>query len=112
MRQIKEVPTIHGSRLVLRPFQLTDLPSLVQSINDSRIAERITSVPYPYYYNDGTRWLTQMAFNSYELTTGKEPKRMDWAITQVRRGEGFALDMVVGSIAFINIDGHKAQLSY
>lgn len=112
MKRINEIPTLHGTKLVLRPFRSTDLPSLVQSINDSKIAERITNVPYPYCYNDGIRWLTQMSVNKGHLANGDEPKRMDWAITQVCRGEGFALDMVVGSIAFINIDGHKAQLSY
>ena len=88
-------------RFVLRPFEQGDEIALVRHINSSRIAERVSNIPHPYTEKHAQDWLLRLA---EERDKFHYARRMDFAIT--------VSDEVVGSIAFINIDGHKAQISY
>ena len=92
--------TAPSGRFVLRPFAPTDRDALVESINASRIAERVTNIPSPYTVLHAREWLTSL-----------ERERVDFAFA---RRIDFAIEInggVVGSVAFIRIEGHRAQVS-
>lgn len=103
MNPLKELPIIvaPSGRFTLRSFRKSDTPSLVGNINSSRIAARVSNIPYPYTKEHAKDWLARL---EEERSRRHFTSRVDFAIDI----EG----KVVGSIAFINIDGHKAQLSY
>jgi RimJ/RimL family protein N-acetyltransferase len=103
MIRINKLPTIAAPsrRFVLRQFRHSDEGSLVKHINSSHIADRVSNVPHPYTKKHATEWFARL---EEERTKWKHTRRLDFAIDV--SGE------VVGSIAFINIDGHKAQVSY
>ncbi len=108
MKPLRTIPTLLGDGFVLRPYDLheyRDIPSLVQNINDSGIAERISRVPHPYTEIDGRMWMSNLRW--YVLTAGECGNiwaRIDFVIEV--DGE------CAGSVAFINIDDHKAQMSF
>lgn len=104
LKSLKNIPTIPCSNFVLRPFLTTDEDALVRHINSSHIADRVSNVPSPYTPEHAKAWLVQMAANSFHIACGEKPKRIDFAIT--------VHDEVVGSIAFIDVKEHMAQLSY
>lgn len=97
-RNIK-LPTITGGKFVLRPFHFSDAESLHASLNDPRVARKVSHIPYPYTLEHATAWVRKM--EPKVLTTSK---RIDFAIDVESR--------VVGSVAFINVDDHRAQVSY
>ena len=85
----------------LRAFRPTDAPALEMQINSSRIAERVANVPSPYTRMHAESWISHL--------------NIEHAMHQYTRRMDFVIDVggsLVGSVAFINIDGHKAQLSY
>ncbi|HEY9585586.1 MAG TPA: GNAT family protein [Candidatus Paceibacterota bacterium] len=103
MAPTETLPTIFdpSRRFTLRPFREGDKEALVKHINSSRIADRVSNVPHPYTEKHATEWFARL---EEERTKSRYTHRIDFAIDM----EG----KVVGSIAFINIDGHKAQISY
>lgn len=103
MIPISELPVLvaPSGRFVLRPFRCGDEEALVEHINSSRIADRVSNIPHPYTKDHAEDWLRRLA---EEKTQFHYMHRIDFAIAM--QGE------VIGSVAFINIDGHKAQLSY
>lgn len=104
MKLITEVPVIACRGFTLRPFLPGDEASLVEHINSSHISERVSNVPSPYTREHAKAWLELMCRNKVRLESGETPARIDFAIT--------VHDAVVGSIAFIDVKGHMAQLSY
>lgn len=99
LRLKKDLPVLSGRGFTLRAFRGNDAAeraSLVHHINSSHIADRVSNVPYPYTDAHAAAWIDR-------VTAGTDP-RIDFVIDV--DGE------VAGSIAFINIDGHKAQMSY
>ena len=86
---------------VLRAFRNTDAPDLTAQINSSHIADRVSNVPNPYTQMHAESWISRLNIESamYQYT-----RRMDFVIDVGGK--------LVGSVAFINIEGHKAQLSY
>lgn len=99
MKRNMVVPTIIASGFTLRPFCHGDASSLQQNINNPKVARRVSNIPYPYTIERAHEWI-----NAMESWIGTSSKRVD-----------FAIDIdgdVVGSVAFINLDGHKAQVSY
>ncbi len=94
-----EVPTLVGSRFTLRPFSMDDVSSLTRHMNDDRVARKVTHIPFPYTEDHAKAWLQKT-----ERWVREDATRVDLAI--VVDGE------VIGSVAFINLDGHKAQVSY
>lgn len=103
MTSMNTLPMISApsGRFILRPFRLGDEDALTKHIDSSHIADRVSSVPYPYTKKHAEDWIARL---EKERTEFHYTRRIDFAIDV--GGE------VVGSIAFINIDGHKAQLSY
>lgn len=103
MKPLNELPALlaPSGRFCLRAFRDTDVPSLVAHINSSHIADRVSNVPYPYTEAHAREWLARLR---EERERYHHMRRIDFAIDVA--GD------VVGSIAFISIDGHKAQLSY
>ncbi|MDO8520937.1 MAG: GNAT family protein [bacterium] len=103
MMSIQKLPTMKApsGRFVLRPFREGDASALVKHINSSHISDRVSNVPHPYTKEHAEKWLRRL---EEERTKFHYARRIDFAIDV--KGE------VVGSIGFINIDGHKAQISY
>ena len=97
------IPVIssRSGRFSLRPFSSNDVIALVHHINSSNIAARVSNVPYPYTEEHAKDWLHRL---EEERVVHKYKRRIDYTIDI--DGE------LVGSIALINVDGHKAQLSY
>lgn len=104
MKVIKRIPTIPCSTFVLRPFQASDEAALVRHINCSHVADRVSNVPSPYTAAHAKAWLELMRTSSFHLECGEKPKRIDFAIV--------VNDEVVGSVAFIDVKDHMAQISY
>lgn len=102
-KEFLELPTLlaPSGRFTLRPFRETDASALVRHINSSHIADRVTNVPNPYTKEHAHAWLLRV---KEEREVFHHARRVDFVIDVA--GE------LVGSIAFINIDGHKAQASY
>ncbi len=104
MNTITQIPTIELRVCTLRPFVMGDKASLAHHINSSHIAERVTNVPSPYTLDHAQAWLEQMRSNKVALREHQKPSRVDFAIE--------VGGMVVGSVAFIDIKDHMAQVSY
>jgi NAD+ kinase len=92
------LPTLLGKEFALRPFRPDDDWSLRQHMDDERVARDVTNIPYPYTIDHARAWLSKMS----DVVT-PESTRVDFAIDIHHQ--------VVGSVAFINVDGHKAQVS-
>lgn len=102
MNDISKLPVIDSSsgRFRLRSFRHEDSSSLARHINSSRISERVSNVPHPYTEAHAAEWIAKL---DEERERFRFAHRIDFAVD---------IDSeAVGSIAFINIDGHKAQLS-
>ncbi|MDN3022328.1 GNAT family N-acetyltransferase [Streptomyces sp. S.PB5] len=52
--------SISTERLVLRPFEESDIESLTEMMNDEQVVAW-TSVPHPYTEADGRAWITELA---------------------------------------------------
>jgi NAD+ kinase len=97
------LPTLVGDDFVLRPFRPSDAASLQKAMNDERITRKVTHIPFPYTLEHAEAWLR----NAGDIVT-PESRRIDFAIVRHVDGE----DMAIGSVAFMNRESHKAQLSY
>lgn len=104
MKLITNIPTVHGKGFTLRPFSPRDEASLVEHINSSHISDRVSNVPSPYTAEHAKAWLEHMRLNTASLWRGVKPKRLDFAIS--------VSGCVVGSVAFIDVKDHMAQVSY
>lgn len=93
------LPIITGGRFVLRPFHFSDAESLQESLNDPRVARKVSHIPYPYTRQHADAWVRKM-----ESRVGTKSTRIDFAIDVDSK--------VAGSVAFINVDDHRAQVSY
>jgi len=98
---ITEIPIITTDRFTLRPFRRPDAESLERNINNPQVARRVSNIPYPYTAGHARAWIDLMEKERARLP---HAQRIDFVIDI--DGE------VAGSVAFINIDGHKAQVSY
>lgn len=103
MQQMDSLPTIvaPNGAFKLRPFAATDILSLVKHINSSHIADRVSNVPYPYTNMDAELWILRLQIERLE---NHFANRIDFAIDV--DGE------LVGSVAFIEVHGEEAQVSY
>jgi len=97
------LPILRGSGFVLRPFRLNDAASLCEAMNDERVARKVTHIPFPYTREHADTWVHGM---SDAFTPAS--RRVDFAIAEEDDDGGD----IMGSVAFINVDGHKAQVSY
>ncbi|TVL93128.1 GNAT family N-acetyltransferase [Streptomyces sp. SAJ15] len=60
--------SINTDRLVLRPFELADIPELTDMMNDELVTAW-TPVPHPYTAADAREWITRLA--PAERTSGR-----------------------------------------
>lgn len=101
MLQITErirLPVLSGNGFSLRPYRKSDAPSLQRNINDDRVARDVSNIPFPYTIEHATAWV-----NLVSDSVSLDSQRVDFVIDV--EGE------VAGSVAFINVDRHKAQVS-
>lgn len=94
----QKLPVLVGEGFILRPFSPTDDVSLQYHMNDDRVARDVTNIPFPYTIEHARQWISRTS-----AVATAESTRVDFAIAIA--GE------VVGSVAFISVDGHKAQVS-
>ncbi len=92
------LPILDGDGFKLRPFRDGDAVSLQRNINDQRVARDVSNIPYPYTMEHARAWLRLV-----EDSVCPQSSRVDFVIDV--DGE------VAGSVAFINLDCHKGQVS-
>ena len=96
-----KTPTIKTKDFILRPYRKGDRKSLQNNINNKKIYERVSNIPYPYTMKDARDWIKK------KLKEERQKKRTSMA---------FAIDIgreVVGSIGLASmITGHKAEVGY
>ncbi len=77
---------LEAQRLILRPFQESDIPEIVHLLQDPAISETTLNIPYPYTESHARHWLVA--------------QRQDW---EAGRGYTFAItrradDQLLGAI--------------
>lgn len=117
--------SISTDRLVLRPFELADIPSFTEMMNDEMVAVW-TSVPAPYTESDAYRWIARQApgertsgrgivlavteFLTQRLVGTVHLKNTDWRLltTEISyvtapwaRGEGYASEAVLAAAQWL-----------
>ena len=92
------LPVLPGEGFHLRAYREDDAESLQRNINDTRVARDVSNIPFPYTMEHARAWVRLTAD-----TVSPQSTRVDYVIDV--DGE------VAGSVAFINIDRHKAQVS-
>jgi NAD kinase len=93
------LPKISGNGFCIRPFVESDVSSLQRNINVREVARAVSHIPFPYTLEHAKAWVAQT-----ENVVNEQSRRVDFVIDV--DGE------VAGSVAFINVDRHKAQMSY
>ena len=91
---------IHSKKFILRSFRKGDETSLMENINNKKIAKNTLTIPYPYKMKDARSWI------NHNLKLDKKKKK-----TEIN----FAIDIggkVVGGIGFNKIHGHCAGIEY
>ncbi|BCK72442.1 N-acetyltransferase [Streptomyces glebosus] len=94
--------SISTDRLVLRPFEEADVPSLAAMMNDELVAAW-TAIPQPYTEDAARRWTTESAHA--ERTAGHG---IDFAVTE------FLTQRLVGVVQLRNTDWRirSSEISY
>ena len=92
--------TIHSKKFILRPFKKGDESSLIENINNRKIAKNTSAIPYPYKLKDARSWIK----SNLKLNKKKKKPEINFAID--------ISEMVVGGIGFRKIEGHKAEIGY
>ncbi|MCT2588623.1 GNAT family N-acetyltransferase [Streptomyces sp. N2-109] len=117
--------SISTDRLVLRPFELADIPSFTEMMNDELVAVW-TSVPAPYTEDDARAWVTRQApaqrtagrgivlavteFLTQRLVGVVHLKNTDWRLLTTEasyvtapwaRGEGYASEAVLATAQWL-----------
>lgn len=98
----KSIPTLKTSRLVLRPFQLSDAKEVQRQAGHPDIAATTATVPHPYLDGMAEQWISGHAA-VFAAGTGTE-----WAITFADSGK------LVGCISLMGISKQhqRAEIGY
>ncbi len=56
---------LETARLVLRDWEQTDLPDLVEGLNDLSVSKWLAFVPYPYTEKEAQLWLDSCTVSSH-----------------------------------------------
>jgi len=91
---------IKTKRFILRPYGKSDEKSLVENINDWKVTQFMSNIPYPYTLKDARKWIKKCIKN----TKKTNKTRIDFAVDI--NGE------IVGGIDLHNIEKHKAEIGY
>lgn len=94
------MPTIRSERFTLRPFRKGDEDSLVQNINNVKIARATGPIPYPYRIWDALSWID----HTRKVRRKRKKTEVNFAID--KDGE------VIGGIGLGKIDGHEAEIGF
>ncbi len=60
------VPTIKTERLILRTYELVDIPELIHLIGAREVAQSLLRVPYPYTEEDARSFISSIKENNDE----------------------------------------------
>jgi ribosomal-protein-alanine N-acetyltransferase len=96
-----EIPTLQTTRLLLRPFALSDAPTVQLLAGDIAIADTTLNLPHPYADGMAESWISKHseAFAKEEGLT----------LAIVNKPDG----VLVGAISLMGIaKGHQAELGY
>ena len=94
-------PELRTSRLLLRPFQLSDAEAMEVWINDREIAANTRTIEYPYPPGSGKKWIEK------HPQTWLDGKSAVFAICELESGD------LMGAIGLeIDRDHHHAELGY
>lgn len=95
-------PTLHSSRLILRPYTLDDAADVQRLAGDVRIADTTLTIPHPYPDGVAETWISGHA-NAFE--NGGE---ITYAITLESTGE------LLGTVSLIDVQRKhaRAELGY
>ncbi len=91
---------IRSKKFILRPFKKGDESSLLENINNEKIARNTLRIPYPYKLKDACLWINR----NLKLNKKKKKTKISFAIDI--NGE------VVGGIGLDKIENHKAEIGY
>lgn len=91
---------IRSKKFILRPFRKGDEASLIENINNKKIARNTLRISYPYTLKDARFWINR----NLKLDKNKKKTEINFAI--VINGK------VVGGIGLDKIYGHCAEIGY
>src|SRR4030042_2294596 len=94
------MPTIRLGQFTLRPFRKGDEHSLVENINNVKIARATLTIPHPYKMEDALSWIDQ------NLKARRKRKKTEVILAIDKDGQ------VIGGIGLEKIDGHEAEIGY
>lgn len=98
---MRHQPTITTDRLILRPFQLSDAPRVMEQAGDRAIYEMTLNIPHPYEEGMAEQWIATHASNFYE------GKGVTLAITLKEDAT------LIGAIGLVASPAHnRAELGY
>ena len=98
---MKDMPTLVTKRLMLRPFMLSDGPTVQQLAGDIAIADTTLNLPHPYKNGMAENWISAHAeaFDKLEGLTLAVTSKADKCL--------------LGAISLMSIaKGHLAELGY
>lgn len=99
---MKQRPTLHTARLLLRPFALADAQDVQRLAGDKAIADTTANIPHPYLDGMAEQWIAthQERFETAEL--------VNFAIVQRDIG------ILIGAISLMNLSAHhkRGELGY
>jgi len=94
------MPTIRVAGFAIRPYRKGDEHSIVENINNTKIARATLTIPYPYTMADALSWIDQ----SLKARRRRNKTEINFAIDKGGR--------VIGGIGLGEIDGHDAEIGY
>lgn len=97
---MRQLPTLRTSRLVLRPFLLSDAATVQRLAGDRAVADTTLSIPHPYSDGMAEQWIAthEGAWTRHEMAT--------LAITEPEAG-------LVGAISLrIELAHRRAEMGY
>ncbi len=92
------MPILRSQKFILRPFRKGDENSLIEHINNKKIARNTLEIPYPYGQKDARFWID----HNLKLARRKNRDEINFAVDIGGK--------VVGGIGLNKIDGHKAEI--
>ena len=94
-------PILETTRLILRPFKLSDAKQVQKLAGDKQIASPTQNIPHPYEDGMADTWINK------HPETYNEGKGVAYAITLTETGE------LVGAISLMGmVKNHQAELGY